>query len=235
MFYHDEDDAPCFRPFYRDFAYCRPLPPGEDGIPYQRRLSRFRGKDGWKWIELTLRYWREFTVKSFGTGTPRPDLYPFITKLICMWADGDLGIHPTPIRLVGELLEREKHLLYGCTMDPDPTAIGIDSDEAAVLLRDAIVVWERIYDVSEGKYAPKPKPVKGGKRPAYLRDHRWLKWNVEEKLTPAKIRDRWNNMDEFSRDMVCPTQCEALKAGRLGRQVVEHALKTARKEKKGQK
>lgn len=42
------------------------------------------------------------------------------------------------------------------------------------------------------------------RRPAYGRDHLWLKWREEEGLTPAKIRDRWNDMTDGQRKAICP-------------------------------
>lgn len=42
----------------------------------------------------------------------------------------------------------------------------------------------------------------GKKRPAFQRDHLWLKWSTEG-LTPAKIRNRWNDMSEQERKKCC--------------------------------
>jgi hypothetical protein len=55
------------------------------------------------------------------------------------------------------------------------------------------------------------------RRPAYDRDHLWLRWYEEEKLTPAKIRVRWIRMDPKNK---------------VSREVVIEGLKKARREKK---
>jgi hypothetical protein len=64
-------------------------------------------------------------------------------------------------------------------------------------------------------------------RPCHDRDHLWLRWNEEEKIGPAKIRDRWN------------TECglcggKPIAKGRSGRDVVKAGLRQARIDKQGE-
>jgi hypothetical protein len=72
-----------------------------------------------------------------------------------------------------------------------------------------------------------------GNRPAYQRDHLWLKWREEESLTPAKIRDRWDSMTDERRKGACPGACERVgnASKKAGREVVVKGLKKARAEK----
>jgi len=64
--------------------------------------------------------------------------------------------------------------------------------------------------------------------PAYERNRLWRKWRHEEKLTPAKIRDRWNSMTDLERREVCPTACNRIGQGKAGREVVKKALTAAK-------
>jgi hypothetical protein len=41
-------------------------------------------------------------------------------------------------------------------------------------------------------------------RPAFHRDHLWLDWHEEEKCGPAKIRDRWDKLNDEERKGLCP-------------------------------
>ncbi len=218
---HEELGTPYKQPFYRVTSYQKPAGRGEDPDSYRFRLARFRNKkDGWEWIRKTLEAWRNNTIEPFETGGPRSELLQFFTKLICIWADMELHIDPTPLRLIDAFLECEYLRLTGRNLAADPTAIERRSDKAAVLLRDAIVVWERIYDVSEIRYSPVKKVDGKPRRPAFDRDHLWLKWQEEDGLTPAAIRARWNEMDRIARDAACPMQSEAIKEGQKGRNVV---------------
>ena len=70
-----------------------------------------------------------------------------------------------------------------------------------------------------------------GKRPAFDRDHLWLKWNEEEGLKPAAIRDRWNGMTDAERKGITVTTWQKIGAGNSGRAVVYDALKRAKREK----
>jgi hypothetical protein len=76
-------------------------------------------------------------------------------------------------------------------------------------------------------------------RPAYKRDHCWLKW-ADEGLTPAKIRDRWNALSDEGRKGICgeawgriggssPAQKKA------GYEVVKGGLKKAKRERAAEK
>lgn len=71
-------------------------------------------------------------------------------------------------------------------------------------------------------------------RPAHKRDHLWLKWQDDEGMTPATIRDRWNGMSDEDRRTVCPTKWQKIESegGREGeRDIIKQALKTARRER----
>jgi hypothetical protein len=73
-------------------------------------------------------------------------------------------------------------------------------------------------------------------RPAYKRDHLWLRWH-EEGMGPAAIRDRWNMLSDAEREKTCPklpgrvggADAESKKAGRA---TVITGLKKAKQEKK---
>jgi hypothetical protein len=64
---------------------------------------------------------------------------------------------------------------------------------------------------------PKATTADRPRRPAYERDHLWLRWKDEEGMTPAKIRDRWNTTNPRAR---------------VSREVVTEGLKKASLEKK---
>ena len=85
------------------------------------------------------------------------------------------------------------------------------------------------------KNQPSNKLLDNGnkKRPAYERDHLWLKWNEDESLTPAKIRDRWDDMTDEDRKATCPGACDRVSDGskKAGREVVVKGIKKARGEK----
>jgi len=70
------------------------------------------------------------------------------------------------------------------------------------------------------------------KRPAYERDHLWLKWNKEEGLTPARIRDRWNGMSDDERRAASPRKWSRVESDSAEgqRDLIEKALRTARSE-----
>jgi len=69
-------------------------------------------------------------------------------------------------------------------------------------------------------------------RPTYQRNCLWLKWKREEKLTPAKIRDRWNAMPNCDRATTCPRAPGKIATGTRGRDLVKKALKAAESERK---
>jgi hypothetical protein len=49
-----------------------------------------------------------------------------------------------------------------------------------------------------------------GLRPAYRREQVWLRWNENEELGPAAIRDRWNGLGEVVRKKISPRQYQTL-------------------------
>ena len=67
-------------------------------------------------------------------------------------------------------------------------------------------------------------------RPAYPRNHLWLKW-YEEGLGIAKIRDRWNNMTERERKEIAPEKHQRIAAGKGGRDVVYQGINLARSQR----
>jgi hypothetical protein len=71
-------------------------------------------------------------------------------------------------------------------------------------------------------------------RPAYHRDHLFLRWKLEEKMTPAPILDRWNSMSDEELRKVSP-RCWHRIEGAGGRQgdlcVVKKALARAQKDR----
>ena len=71
----------------------------------------------------------------------------------------------------------------------------------------------------------------GRRRPAYERDHLWLKWRDVEEIGPAAIRDRWNGMSGEERKTICPRAANCIGSGEPGREVVRKALKRARRER----
>jgi hypothetical protein len=82
--------------------------------------------------------------------------------------------------------------------------------------------------------APEGASIDSGKkkRPCYGRDHEFLRWQKDEKLTPAKIRDRWDSLSEAERKKICPTNYEPIgkPLKKAGRAVVVTALKKAASE-----
>jgi predicted Rossmann fold nucleotide-binding protein DprA/Smf involved in DNA uptake len=75
------------------------------------------------------------------------------------------------------------------------------------------------------------------RRPAYERDHLWLKWQLEEGLGPAKIRDQWDAMRDAERKAISPNAWERVggddsQAKKAGREVVKTALGKAKKERR---
>lgn len=71
----------------------------------------------------------------------------------------------------------------------------------------------------------------GSRRPAYERDHLWLRWRDVEGLRPAAIRDRWNRMSGEERKSICPRCADQIGSDETGREVVKKALKQARRER----
>jgi hypothetical protein len=83
--------------------------------------------------------------------------------------------------------------------------------------------------------APPPADVPTHKqRPAFLRDHLFLRWYETEGADthhhPATIRDNWNAMTDAQRADVCPSCPSRIAKGKSGTAVVNVALSTARRE-----
>ncbi len=70
-------------------------------------------------------------------------------------------------------------------------------------------------------------------RPAYMRDHLWRDWKMDDDLGPAAIRDRWDSMSDDDRKACCPKCWEKIGEGSkdAGRDVVKKALKKAEQER----
>jgi hypothetical protein len=74
------------------------------------------------------------------------------------------------------------------------------------------------------------------RRPAYERDHLWLQWHEDDRLGPAKIRDRWNRLSDEKRQAICPTASERIvatdsKTMNAARALVKTAYRKAAKER----
>ncbi|MBA3481853.1 MAG: hypothetical protein H0T51_08570 [Pirellulales bacterium] len=67
-------------------------------------------------------------------------------------------------------------------------------------------------------------------RPCGARDHLWLAWNTREKLTPAKIRDRWNKLSDADRQSTSPRRSGKIDHAGKGREIVEKGLRLAKRE-----
>ena len=79
----------------------------------------------------------------------------------------------------------------------------------------------------------RPDAASDDVRPADRRDHLFLKWR-DEGLTPADIRDRWNDMSQDERREIAPQNSRPLAAKEQGRQVVRAALRRASSERSGE-
>ncbi len=76
-------------------------------------------------------------------------------------------------------------------------------------------------------------------RPAYRRDHEWLKWVKDKGMTPAKIRNFWNGMSDEERRQICPSCSDKIggtdsKGKKAGLAVVKEGVKKAKKERDAQ-
>ena len=70
-------------------------------------------------------------------------------------------------------------------------------------------------------------------RPCYERDRLWLTWHESgERLTHAKIRDRWNGMLQHERNEASPSCSETIGSGGSGTDVVKKGLKQALADRK---
>lgn len=73
-------------------------------------------------------------------------------------------------------------------------------------------------------------------RPAYRRDHVWLRWNENEGLGPAGIRDRWNGLDVAVRKTISKDCFNTLGTDKnAGSNRVKQALVRARRDGKANK
>jgi len=73
-----------------------------------------------------------------------------------------------------------------------------------------------------------------GRRPAYLRDHLWLKWQNELALTNAAIRDKWNALRQSERNNY-PKHVSPLEDKQSGRETVRKGIATASEEAAAEK
>lgn len=72
------------------------------------------------------------------------------------------------------------------------------------------------------------------RRPAYKRDHLWLKWQQEDGLTPAGIRDMWNAMTDDQRRAVCAGAWQRVEStgGKEGeRDIIKKGIQQATRER----
>lgn len=128
----------------------------------------------------------------------------------------------------------QKWLDLGARTDPPPTT------NAKLLEPVSRLRWHRantspqppvVVEADQGRdqdlAAGLPPDNTPGLRPAYRRDHLWLRWQREKRVFgPARIRDRWNAMPEAEQRIVSPrcfgTQVTA--------DVVKEGLRKARSE-----
>jgi hypothetical protein len=72
-------------------------------------------------------------------------------------------------------------------------------------------------------------------RPAYRRDHLWVRWQEDgERFGPTKIRNRWNALSKENRELVAPRCSHRVGKDSSGIETVKRSLKTAKKERKQQ-
>ena len=91
---------------------------------------------------------------------------------------------------------------------------------------------------SEAEISPEGAPAIAGEtppRPAYNRDHLFLKW-YERKgestfKSPASIRDKWNGMTGEQRASFYPDDSRKLSSGSSGTSVVKTAIAKAQRER----
>lgn len=112
------------------------------------------------------------------------------------------------------------------------------------------ILWESEQRIRQLEYAPdavanvlpmiRANPsirfiLFGHKRVAAARDHLWLDWCLDEGMTPAAIRDRWNGMSNEERLAVAPTSCDKIGGPNLDKakalDVVKKSLSKAKKER----
>ena len=84
------------------------------------------------------------------------------------------------------------------------------------------------------RHAPtEPEDTTGGKRPAYNRDHLFLKWYEDEgeptHRSYSAIRDKWNRLSEAQRMAIAPNCHHSIPKGRSGTDRVKAAIRKARK------
>ena len=70
------------------------------------------------------------------------------------------------------------------------------------------------------------------KRPAYDRDHKWLRWHEDDGIGPTEIRDKWNALTEADRKAITAKKWQTINPGASGRVIVDTALKRAGRERK---
>jgi hypothetical protein len=80
-----------------------------------------------------------------------------------------------------------------------------------------------------------PTPAEEPQRPAFMRDHFWLRLHTKEKRGPASIRDFWDGLSDEQRKAICPRACGRVGGNdpntrRAGRETVKRGLRQARSE-----
>lgn len=113
-------------------------------------------------------------------------------------------------------------------------------DKQANALRDAERMLRVQLDTVHKAAAPSNRP---GGRPAYERDHLWLRWyeSAGEKTegSPSKILDRWNAMPDTERSNTCASDPAPLASAKGERtrscDIIKKAIDRARRERKTQK
>lgn len=97
----------------------------------------------------------------------------------------------------------------------------------------------RLLDECKADGAPpdgqqNPDLTDANDRPAKARDHLWLEWNERDSLTPGKIRDKWNQLDEQRRIKLSPKRPNKIARGEGGIDTVKKALNKAKEENKSE-
>lgn len=92
---------------------------------------------------------------------------------------------------------------------------------------------EGFFDWLE-KESDRERPTSNAKRPAFERDHYWRILKNEKSMTPAKIRDHWNELTEDERKKIDPVSWEKIPTGSKdkGRSIVRNGIRKADEEAK---
>jgi hypothetical protein len=119
-----------------------------------------------------------------------------------------------------------------------------------VFLTSARAIGALANTASQSQVSPKSQPIDAVEnsgpetpiaterlRPAYERDHLWLRWQEEQGVGPADIRDLWDAMPDSERRKVCPRQWQRVGGDtpaqkKAGRETVKQGLKRAKADRK---